>query len=79
MNKHTNAVRTMLRELPPSVSVPLIKSYDLPADEEISVIMVDCYRKDITRVADMLFVSVETVKRRRKSAFVKIHNAMERA
>lgn len=66
----------MLESMAPVRSIPYIKSFQLPVEEELFIIEREAMRKSIQQIAMEHHVSVETVKRRRKSAFKKISNSI---
>lgn len=74
MDDRTRAVRGMLRGMAPSASIPYIKSFQLPEEEELALIECDARGRSVQQVAMALHVSYETVKRRRRSALRKISN-----
>lgn len=72
MDDRTFAVRAMLRSMCPSASIPLIKSYQLPEEEERVLIECDARGKSVQQVAQEQNMSPETVWRRRRVALLKI-------
>ena len=74
MDDRTRAVRGMLRGMAPSASIPYIKSFQLPEEEELALIECDARGRSVQQVDMALHVSSETVKRRRRSALRKISN-----
>ena len=71
MDASTRAVRSMLRSMAPVRSIPYIQSFQLP-QEELVLIQCECRRRSVQEVALEHSMSVETVKRRRRSALRKI-------
>lgn len=72
MDASTRAVRSMLRSMAPVRSIPYIQSFQLPQEEELVLIQCECRRRSVQEVALEHSMSVETVKRRRRSALRKI-------
>lgn len=72
MNDRSKAVRARLRSLAPAASIPYIKSFQLPEEEELVLIEVDARGKSVQQVAMAHALSVETVGRRRHRALAKI-------
>lgn len=72
MDDRTLAVRQMLRSMCPAASIPYIRSFQLPEEEELVLIEVDARRKSVQQVAQALNLSPETIWRRRRSALLKI-------
>ena len=76
MNEKTFAVRAMLCRMAPVKSIPIIQSFPLPAEEEMVLIEKEARGKSIQQIAMEHNMSVETVKRRRRSALEKIANSL---
>lgn len=76
MDSQHRAIRAVLSRMAPKRAVSYIRSFELPPDEETCLIECDVRQKSIVQVADMLHVSQETVKKRRKSAYAKIVDGM---
>lgn len=72
MDPRARTVRAMLRGMAPAVSIPYIQGFCLPTEEERVLIECDANGKSVEQVAQMLRMSPETVKRRRRRAFQKI-------
>lgn len=72
MDDRTHAVRAMLRSMCPSASIPYIKQFQLPEEEELVLIECDARRKSVQQVAMAMSLSPETVWRRRRAALLKI-------
>lgn len=72
MDQRTQAVRAMLRSMAPAYAIPYIQRFQLPIDEEYILIQCECRGQSIQHVALDMCLSVETVKRRRRSALRKI-------
>lgn len=62
----------MLRSMAPSRSIPYIRSFQLPEEEELVLVECDAKGKSVQQVAMEINLSAETVWRRRRSAFRKI-------
>lgn len=72
MDGRTFAVRAMLRAMAPSASIPYIRSFQLPEEEEFVLVECDARGKSVQQVAQALSLSPETVWRRRRNALLKI-------
>lgn len=75
MDETSRAVRQMLQSMAPSISIPFIKSFQLPSEEELVLIEFDARRKSLQQIAMETNMSVESVKRRRRSAMRKIYHS----
>lgn len=72
MDARSREVRQTLRDMAPSLSIPIIRRCQLPEEEEAAVIEIDVRRHSVQQVAMAAHVSEETVKRRRKAALRKL-------
>lgn len=72
MDQNSRAVRKRLRGMAPAVSIPYIKSFQLPEEEERVLIECDARGRSVTQVAQTMRLSPETVSRRRRRALRKI-------
>lgn len=72
MDDRTHAVRAMLRSMCPSASIPYIKQFQLPEEEELVLIECDARGKSVQQVAQSMNLSPETVWRRRRAGLLKI-------
>lgn len=75
MDERRKAVRRRLRSTAPSIAIPYIQSFLLPAEEEAVVIRHNCRRQSLVEIALDLNLSVEAVKDRHASALGKIAGA----
>lgn len=76
MDKMHRQIRAELRGMAPRRAVEFVMSFDLPDEEAVCVIECDVRQKSYTQLAQQLFVSPELIKRRRRSAYHKIADAM---
>ncbi len=76
MQEKTFAVRAMLRRMAPCKSIPIIQAYLLPEEEEMVLIEHEARGKSLQKIALEHNMSIETVKRRRRSALEKIANSI---
>ena len=76
MNEKTCAVRAMLKCMAPCRSIPVIQSFLLPYEEEMVLIEHEANGKSLTQIAMENNLSIETVKRRRKNALIRISNSL---
>lgn len=72
MDEQRKAVRRKLRGMAPSISIPYIKSFLLPDEEEAVVIRHDCRGESLVQIALSMSLSVESVRRRHLAALSKI-------
>lgn len=72
-------VRTRLRTMAPKRAVAYIRSFELPEDEETSLILCDVKGKSRTQAASEMNVSEEVIKRNRARAFSKILDQLNNA
>lgn len=72
MDDRTLAVRAMLRAMAPAASIPYIKGFQLPEEEELVLIECDARGKSVQQVAQAMCLSPETVWRRRRADLAKI-------
>ena len=74
MDDRSHAVRAMLRAMAPAASIPYIRSFQLPEEEELVLIECDARGKSVQQVAQAMSLSPETVWRRRRAGLLKISN-----
>ena len=72
VNQQHREIRAMLGEMAPKRAIAYIREQELPEDEERCLIECDVRQKSHIEVGELLRVSPEVVKRRRRSAFAKI-------
>lgn len=72
MDQRSRDLRAKLRSMAPAVSIPYIKSFQLPEEEERVLIECDARGRSVTQVAQAMRLSPETVSRRRRRALRKI-------
>lgn len=72
MDSRTKAVRSQLRSMAPSRSIPYIQGFQLQDEESLVLIECDAKGRSVQQVAMAQNLSPETVWRRRKSALQKI-------
>lgn len=72
MNKHHRAIRALLTTMSPNRATDYIKSFNLRADEERFLIDTDVYGKSLVETAMDYNVCPETVRNKRKAAYMKI-------
>jgi len=72
MDENSMRVRQKLRGMAPAKSIPYIQSFQLPEEEELVLIEIDAKRKSVQQVALATNMSVESIKRRRRSALRKL-------
>lgn len=72
MNAQHKAIRALLTTMAPRRAISYIQAFELPEEEERCLIECDVRRKSHVQVSDMLHLSPECVKKRRRSAYAKI-------
>lgn len=72
MNSQHKAIRTLLTTMSPNRATDYIKSFNLRPDEENFLIETDVYGKSLVETAMDYNVCPETVRNKRKSAYLKI-------
>lgn len=72
MDKKHRALRQRLQKMPPKQAVAYVLEFDLPAQEAFCIVECDIKKRSCVEVGQRLFVSPETVKRRRRSGYAKI-------
>lgn len=76
MNEKAFAVRAMLKSMAPCRSIPVIQSFLLPYEEEMVLIEHEANGKSLVQIAMENNLSLETVKRRRRNALIRISNSL---
>lgn len=76
MNSQHKAIRALLTTMSPNRATDYIKSFNLRPDEENFLIETDVYGKSVVETALDYNVSVETVKKKRKYAYLKISDGI---
>lgn len=71
-NSRHKEIRALISVMAPKRAVSYIKSFELPADEESSLIECDVHNLSCIQTAQALNMSAEQVKRARQRAFRKI-------
>ena len=77
MDKIHRQIRAELRGMAPRRAVELVMSFDLPDEEAVCIIECDVRQKSYAQLSRQLFVSPESIKRRRQSAYHKMADAMQ--
>lgn len=72
MDKMRNAIRIALDRMPPPNAIRMIQSFSLPYEEELCLVEREGHKKSVQQIALERCLSVETVKKRRRSAFSRI-------
>lgn len=76
MDAKSAAVRYVLSHADPLTAVKIVKTFELLDEEEECIILRDIKGNSLQQIADRLCVSPETVKRRRRSGYFKICDAL---
>lgn len=76
MDMKSNAIRYVLSRADPMTAIKIVKTFDLLDEEEECIILHDIKGKSLQQVSERLCVSQETVKRRRRSGYLKMSDAL---
>lgn len=74
MEKTNREIRALLSSMAPARAVQAVRLVGLPPDEETAVLAVDVHGQSCLQTAEWLHVSVDTVKRLRRSAYRKLQD-----
>lgn len=74
MDTQHKAIRALLSSMAPARAEEAVRRVGLPPDEESAVLAVDVHGRSCLQVAEQLYVSVDTVKRLRRSAYQKLQD-----
>lgn len=74
MNTQHREIRALLSSMSPKRAEQAVRLVGLPADEEAAVLAVDVQGQSCLQTAARLHVSVDTVKRLRRSAYQKLQD-----
>ena len=74
MNTRHREIRALLSSMSPKRAEQAVRLVGLPADEEAAVLAVDVHGQSCLQTAERLHVSVDTVKRLRRSAYRKLQD-----
>ena len=74
MEKTNREIRALLSSMAPARAAQAVRLVGLPADEETAVLAVDVHGQSCLQTAERLHVSVDTVKRLRRSAYRKLQD-----
>ena len=74
MNTRHKEIRALLSSMSPKRAEQAVRLVDLPPDEETAVLAVDVHGQSCLQTAERLHVSVDTVKRLRRSAYRKLQD-----
>ena len=74
MEKTNREIRALLSSMAPARAAQAIRLVGLPPDEETAVLAVDVHGQSCLQTAERLHVSVDTVKRLRRSAYRKLQD-----
>lgn len=79
MNSQHKAVRALLGGMAPKRAVLYVRSFELPEDEAFCIINCDIRKKSCVQTAMEINLSPDTVKKKRRSAYSKISDAINNA
>lgn len=74
MEKQNREIRALLSSMAPARAAQAVRLVGLPPDEETAVLAVDVHGQSCLQTAERLHVSVDTVKRLRRSAYRKLQD-----
>lgn len=74
MEKTNREIRALLSSMAPARAAQAVRLVGLPPDEETAVLAVDVHVQSCLQPAERLHVSVDTVKRLRRSAYRKLQD-----
>ena len=74
MNTRHREIRALLSSMSPKRAEQAVRLVGLPPDEETAVLAVDVHGQSCLQAAARLHVSVDTVKRLRRSAYRKLQD-----
>lgn len=74
MEKTNREIRALLSSMAPARAAQAVRLVGLPPDEETAVLAVDVHGQSCLQTAERLHVSVDTVKRHRRSAYRKLQD-----
>lgn len=74
MEKTNREIRALLSSMAPARAAQAVRLVGLPPDEETAVLAVDAHGQSCLQTAERLHVSVDTVKRLRRSAYRKLQD-----
>lgn len=72
MNAQYKSIRALLTSMSPHRAEKYIKSFDLPAEEELYLLECDVRRKSYVKAAEDNHTTPEVIKRRKMSAYAHI-------
>lgn len=75
MDRQRKAVRGYIAGMAPSRAIEFVRSFDLP-EEAQSLILCDVRQKSYVQASDILHLSPESIKRKRRKALDKIIDAL---
>lgn len=76
MDKRTKQVRDILRSMAPVDALEWLKHFQLPREQEISIIEHECRDRSLQQIAEDLSVTADTVKTYRARALLRIANSL---
>lgn len=74
MEKTNREIRALLSSMAPARAAQAVRLVGLPPDGETAVLAVDVHGQSCLQTAERLHVSVDTVKRLRRSAYRKLQD-----
>lgn len=77
MNSRNQIIRALLAEMGPARVESYVSAFDLYEEEALFIIEREAHKKSVSEIARENHVSIETVKRRRRSGFTKIAEQLD--
>lgn len=78
MDAQRRALRGLVSAMAPCRAVAYIRAFELPEEEETCIVEIDVRGRSCQQVAQLLHVCPEVVKRRRRRAYGKMLDAIEK-
>lgn len=72
MDERHRALRKKLKKMQPKQAAAYVQEFDLPPQEAFCIIERDVKQRSCVEIGQQLYVSPETVWRRRKNAYAKM-------
>lgn len=78
MNDFTKEIRNLINQQPPLKRVAFIQSFGLTEEEENCILLKEVRGNSVIQISERLRCSPQTIYRRRKSGFLKIHQSISK-
>ena len=77
MKEQHRVIRALLTTMSPRRAMEYIQLFQLPEEEAAVLIECDVHRRSYAQVGDLLHISPECIKKRRRRAYAKITDELE--